>query len=531
MASRERDRYNEPSLAISRDMVIRRGMAVPNLTRQIILGANWSRRRCARFRQTTRISSPHVNPSGSAANARASRRSPSLILPSVFCGLSVILTAVFFCTASYAQEKIPALDYGKTTEDAIATNQTKSLQIRLEDGQYAAVVVNKKEEFWTRAQLFNPAGEQELEVQDNGLGFTVSVLASAAGTYRLEIKRTGSAGGEGHYSVSLSSPRAASPEDKKRVAAERAYAQGELSADRSVSGLQARLPHYEAALALWRELGDRLQEASTLRRLGNVHGDLHETESSIAYTTKALSIAQSMGFRRIEVDCAQTLGAVYTNRGEVTKALGYFKEALAASREIQYKSGEAMALMSLGRNDPTVDALQSFRRALKLWQDEADPRGQAYALNSLGQKYMALGDEYEAFDSTNQSLELARATKDLYGEAYALQHLGGWSTMRGDLRQALDYLLQALPLQRQRGDAWGEAQALQDIASMYMCIGEAEKALEHAQQTLPLWKKVQNHAQEASAMVQIGGIYSALGDRETALTYFQQALAIQQSLN
>ncbi len=451
-----------------------------------------------------------------------------------------VLGLLLACTpCSSAQEKPSAtepptqLELGKTIEDVLAPDQTKSFQVMVAAGQFAEIVIQGKEGIQLGVHFLTPEGKDE-RAMDRSFGdlITMVILASTGGTYRVNVRRFGKLGGEGHYQISLLQLRTAVPDDEKRVAAERAHVQGTLlDQDRSAQGLRTRLEKYQTALSLWRQVDDRRNEAVALLRIGEVYSDLREGTQALEHLQQALTISQELGLRAIAAETLMSLGSTYRNQGNLQKAVEYYRQALVMSREIQDKYAEAFVVMALARNDSSVDALEYFQRGLDLYRTLGDPRGEAYALNMLGQKYVALGRQKEGMESLRQSIEVSRAHNNRYEESYALLHLADGYAMQGEMRKALDLYLQALPLQRARGDSWGEAQALSQTGLMYKSLGEMDKALEYSRQALPLWQKVQSRDEEAAAFIDLGSAYSALGDTETASAQFQSALIVYRALS
>jgi tetratricopeptide (TPR) repeat protein len=74
--------------------------------------------------------------------------------------------------------------------------------------------------------------------------------------------------------------------------AEKLYEQGTAEAKRSAS------VKYEEALKLFRAVGDRDGEASTLSRIGVVYDDLEEKEKALEYFNQSLPLSRGVGDRK-----------------------------------------------------------------------------------------------------------------------------------------------------------------------------------------------------------------------------------------
>ncbi|MEU6998639.1 BTAD domain-containing putative transcriptional regulator [Nonomuraea sp. NPDC046570] len=145
---------------------------------------------------------------------------------------------------------------------------------------------------------------------------------------------------------------------------------------------------YEQALALWRELGDRNREASTLFNLITPNRGLGHLKEALGRAQEALEIATALGNRRLEAKIHDNLGLVYR---------------------------------ALGRLD---DSVKSSLRALALCRELGATRGAGSALGNLAETYRRQGDTTGARECFGSALELIRQCGYRYGEAECLWGLG-----------------------------------------------------------------------------------------------------------
>src|SRR5262249_15730730 len=155
----------------------------------------------------------------------------------------------------------------------------------------------------------------------SGAGILVSLVAAESGSCRLEVQRIGSRGEAAKYQIRLTSPRAATPEDATRAAAARAFTDADNMHADSAPELHHRLAKFQTALTLWREIGDKRQEAATLRRIGTVYVSLHEVEPAKKSLQSARSLAQSLALRKVEAEADTALAAAYANEGDKKQAV------------------------------------------------------------------------------------------------------------------------------------------------------------------------------------------------------------------
>ena len=188
---------------------------------------------------------------------------------------------------------------------------------------------------------------------------------------------------------------------------------------------------YQQALAIDREISDRLGEANSLGSLGNAYNNLGEYEKAIDFHQQSLAIKREIGDRLGEANSLGNLGNAYDNLGEYEKAIEFYQQSLAISREIDNLLGEAVSL------------------------------------NNLGNAYISLGEYEKAIDFYQQSLAISREIGNRRGEADALGNLGNAYNNLGEYEKAIDFYQQALAIDREIGNREGEGITLSNIGRLF----------------------------------------------------------------
>ncbi|MGL5835803.1 MAG: tetratricopeptide repeat protein [Waterburya sp.] len=298
----------------------------------------------------------------------------------------------------------------------------------------------------------------------------------------------------------------------------------------TAESLQQAITKWEAALPLWREVGDKSNEALTLNNLGAVYDALGWKQKALDYYHQSLPLSKAVEDRSEEATTLNNLGVVYDALGEKQKALSYYNQALALSKAVGNRSGEARTLNNLGRVYDALGekqkALSCYNQALPLSKAVGDRSGEATTLNNLGRVHNALGEKQKALDYYHQSLLLKRAVGDLAEAANTLNNLGSVYDALGEKQKALDYYHQSLSLRRAVGDRSGEATTLNNLGAVYNALGEKQQALSYFSQALPLRRAVGDRSGEARTLNNLGAVYNALGEKQQALSYCNQALPL-----
>ncbi|MEB3281297.1 MAG: CHAT domain-containing tetratricopeptide repeat protein [Lyngbya sp.] len=191
---------------------------------------------------------------------------------------------------------------------------------------------------------------------------------------------------------------------------------------------------------------------------------------------------------------------------------------------------QGVELFQQGTAESYKQAIVALEKALQLYSQAGNLRGQAASLLGLGTISDLLGDKQKALDFYNQSLPLSRQVGDKAGEARTLNNIGHVYHALGDRQTALDFYNQSLPLWRQVGHKAGEAATLNNIGLVYDDLGDSQQALSFYNQSLPLSRQVGNKALEATTLNNIGNVYNALGDQQTALDFYNQSLPLSRQV-
>ncbi len=325
------------------------------------------------------------------------------------------------------------------------------------------------------------------------------------------------------------------PVDSTRREAERLFEEGlQLYRQRTAESLRQAIQKWEEARRLYRAVGDKVREATTLNNMGKVYSDLGEKQKALDYYSKSLPLWQEMRDKAGEAGTLNNIGRVYDDLGEKQKALDYFNQSLLLSREVKDKTGEATAQNNTGMVYSDLGekqkALYYLNQSLLLRREVRDKAGEATTLNKIGRVYDDLGEKEKALDYFNQALTLSREVNDKAGEAATLTGIGAVYSDLGDKQKALDYLKQSLLLSREMADKAGEAFTLNNIGRVYNNWGEKQKALDYYNQSLPLNQEVGDKVQEARTLTNLAGVEHSRGNLNEALNLIKPAVEIIENL-
>lgn len=192
---------------------------------------------------------------------------------------------------------------------------------------------------------------------------------------------------------------------------------GELWASRDYG---ATRDYVQQALTLAQSLNQPTILARSLNRMGNWHLNAEEYSTAIRYHQEALAICQAANDEPGVAATFDLLGATYLMFGDQVQAVAHLEQAAARFRRLGDRRSLASTLTVLtARNEiytiehvvlPTPDIAGSIRggeEALQLAREMDWRSGEAYALMLLGRVVVVTGDYRRALTFTQQSYAIS----------------------------------------------------------------------------------------------------------------------------
>ncbi|MCA2794692.1 tetratricopeptide repeat protein [Microcystis sp. M100S2] len=308
----------------------------------------------------------------------------------------------------------------------------------------------------------------------------------------------------------------------------------------------------QQAVIAYRQIKDLSGEAKSTANLGNAYVNDGQYRQAISVLENAVKIAQESKERRVEALAFLYLGGAYYELGEFKESIEFFQQTLIIAKEIKdadlEKSAEKLlVLMEAEKQRKEADklfeqgaqqyeisqfreALQSWEKALQIYQEIKNRQGEAASLDNLGSAYLSLGQYQKAIDLHEKSLVINREIVNRQGEANSLNNLGNAYQSRGEYQTAIDYHQQSLDIRREIKDRQGEAASLNNLGNAYQSRGEYQTAINYHQQSLAITRELDDRSGEAKALNNLGVDYRLLGQYQKAINYHQQSLGIAEKI-
>jgi len=287
------------------------------------------------------------------------------------------------------------------------------------------------------------------------------------------------------------------------------------------------LEHYDRALSLYEELGDRKGVASVTSSIGIVHKSTGNYPAALSHYHRALALIEELGDRSGVARVTGNIGVVLKSSGDYPAALSHFHCALAIHEELGDRKGAARVSNNIGSvYRSTGDypaALEHYHRALALHEEQVDRSGVASVTNNIGIVHFSTGDYPAALLHYHRALALHEELGDRQYMAGAISNIGSVHASTGDYPAAFEHLHRALALYEVLGERSGVALVTGNIVAAYVSVGsnaEAQVLLQamDAMQIDDPVVRIQREGQRAT-------LQQRSGDLDGAAITLQHALA------
>ena len=278
----------------------------------------------------------------------------------------------------------------------------------------------------------------------------------------------------------------------------------------------------EAALTLYRQLGDHRREGLVLNDLAMIATRRHDWDACKRYGTAALAIARALRDRRFESMTLNILAAAYAEHGDYAESNRALRSAAHLARSIGYQVGEVNALNSLGLNhleqQELVIAREYFEQALEIARRTQYRRGVGALLANLGNVAIQLAEYDRAESLCREALEIARKAEDGYFVALRLDSLGDVLRWRGDYAGALACFAEAAEQAAQLGNLSLEAHARTDVGLIMHFLGDDAQSARQLHTAMLLARQAEDVGCECRAEAALAWQEFAAGGNPGALT-------------
>ena len=234
--------------------------------------------------------------------------------------------------------------------------------------------------------------------------------------------------------------------------------------------------------------------------------------------------------QRTRIELLQQLAKEHQSVREFIIAKDYLEEALILCRDLQYQSGEAEILYSLGLvnfySRQFTDARSLFQQSLALNERLETTINKAQNYHMLGLVAQELREYEEARNNYQQAIAIYVEFGDRYSSASTYHQLGNVEYLLREYETARNNYQQALAIYVEFGDRYSQANTHHQLGIVAQDLREYEEARNHYQQALVISIEFCDRYSQAKTYHQLGRVAQDLREYEEARKNYQQALAI-----
>ena len=281
---------------------------------------------------------------------------------------------------------------------------------------------------------------------------------------------------------------------------------------------RAALQSLEAALEIYREIGDRSGE----------------TKSRMYIMLVSLYVEEP---RQQLENIISTILACPDFNIFLKESPHFFAELSRFIPQLEKYSEEIFQLMQQGKKQvhysQFIDAINTLEQGLNLALEINHPMWITVSFNNIGEVYRQQGQYLLAKNNFERAREHSKkiSKERLFFEGMILNNLGGIYYYLGKYSEAQKFLEEALGIHRQIGNKAGEAMSYTNLGGLYDSQSQYFRALEFHQQALEIHRELGDRFGEATTLNNIGVVYNNSDDYEQALANHQQALDIFQEID
>jgi class 3 adenylate cyclase/predicted ATPase len=238
-------------------------------------------------------------------------------------------------------------------------------------------------------------------------------------------------------------------------------------------------------LELARNVNDRLEEGRALTALGLLTLESNQPSRAVEYMEQAVAIAREVGDRLLESRGLGNLAnaAAYVLRDYIS-AREYYKQAQRLAVEMGDRFGEGVEKGNIGWVNMLLGDYETARidleAALSIAREVNHTYQEIYTLLNLSAVSEAQGIADEAEQFAVEAMELSLARGDKSGEAWSYYYLGNAYLLSNKVEQAQESFTQALKMRKDQNQAALEKEPLAGLIRVALARGDRSTAARYA---------------------------------------------------
>ncbi len=273
---------------------------------------------------------------------------------------------------------------------------------------------------------------------------------------------------------------------------------------------------------------------NALFQIGRCYINLNIPDSVFQIAQQMRNLSDSLNFGRGQAQSNHFFFEYYYMQDQFDKALHYNVIALELSLKYSSKSDQAryylMNANTHNRKGNHEQSLDSYFKALTIYEDMEDPVSMATVYNNIGLLYQDHKEFDKALMFYKKSGKQDSITGDKKSIATTLNNLGGVYQDLQKFDTALTYFKQAMALYEELDYKKGLAHGYNNIGITYYYDGKIDKCLEYFEKSLYMRKKIGIKVDVAQSYNNIGVFYMYEEQFDKALVYSDSSFVLAKEI-
>jgi predicted ATPase len=299
---------------------------------------------------------------------------------------------------------------------------------------------------------------------------------------------------------------------------------------RNQSDYERARTHFEASLALYREVDNQRGAASVLESLGWIDYFEGDTVKAASRFEESLTICRALDARHGIASSLRSLGRIKRTEGDYAAAQALYEESLAIFRQMGNEGGIANGLSELGdlmRLLGDYDSARTFyKESMAIHHKSGSRKFLAGLLGRLGRIAVDQQEWKQANELMQESLAIYREIGDKAGAAWILGIIGWAVEEQGDDLTAQEFHQQSLELYQEVGEKPAIANQFRALGNVASNQRAFESAHSYYQQSLRLWREIRDQRSVAEMLHQLGRLALREHKDAKAVSLCEESLAI-----
>ena len=293
--------------------------------------------------------------------------------------------------------------------------------------------------------------------------------------------------------------------------------------------------HYRESEQISRELGDLQGLNESLYRQGDAIYKQGQFESALKLFRDYEKFCRDRGDMHGLATCLTSQGYVYSERGDHKKALELYRESERINR---MRGDRSRIASSLSEQGSSLLRLGEMDKALRLFEEsEAISRELGYksgicqSLNSQGEIHFCRGDLDRTLEMFRQSEQICRETGAKRMLSNMVGNIGLALRYKGDPEGAMVKLLEQEEICREIGYIRGLSNCLGNQGIVHKDLGDLESAMECYKKDEHICRELDRKESIAISLINQGGIHMDLDRLDEAGRAFDESEQISREIN